>query len=77
MSILQKVEVNGRYTHPVYKYLKRNTPQLYDKDLCRGRLIREDFCKFLIDKDGLPIKYYSKNVTINEIQNDINKLKNV
>jgi glutathione peroxidase len=29
-TIFQKVEVNGPYLHPVYRFLKRNTSQLYD-----------------------------------------------
>lgn len=56
-KVYQKVELNGEYTHPLYKYLKRNTPELYNSQLANGNNIREDFCKFLISEDGKVLRY--------------------
>ncbi|CAD8120297.1 unnamed protein product [Paramecium sonneborni] len=60
-KVFQKVELNGQYTHPLYKFLKRQTPQLYDEKLANGRQIKQDFCKFLISEEGQPIKYLLQN----------------
>jgi glutathione peroxidase-family protein len=46
------MEMNGLHTHPIFKFLKRNTPELYDESLANGRPLKEDFCKFLISPEG-------------------------
>lgn len=57
---MAKVEVNGKYQHPVYKFLKRHSAALYDENLCQGKNIPEDFCMFLVGKDGVPQKFYRR-----------------
>lgn len=74
--LFSKIEVNGHYIHPVFKFLKRNTPSLYDSALCEGKAIRDDFCKFLIAPNGIPVKFYSRNVPIEQIMADIGSLWN-
>lgn len=39
-TVFQKIEVNGKYTHPIFKFLKRNTPELYDTELANANLIK-------------------------------------
>ncbi len=45
-----KILVNGRDTHPLYGYLKRNTGR---------RIIPWNFTKFLVDREGKVVKRFS------------------
>ncbi|XP_025410943.1 probable phospholipid hydroperoxide glutathione peroxidase isoform X2 [Sipha flava] len=47
--VFYKIFVNGKYTHPLWKYLK-STFDLYDND------INEDYTMFLVDKSGKPVE---------------------
>lgn len=48
-----KVEVNGAQAHPVYRYLSAALPGLL------GRKIRWNFTKFLIGRDGKPLRRFA------------------
>ncbi len=48
-----KVEVNGKNAHPLFRFLKGRL-----KGVLGGR-IKWNFTKFLIDRDGEPIKRYA------------------
>jgi glutathione peroxidase len=56
--VFAKIAVNGEQTAPVYDYLKQQ---------CKGILgterIKWNFTKFLIDKNGIPIKRYAPFVS--------------
>ena len=56
--VFAKIAVNGEQTAPVYDYLKHQ---------CKGILetgcIKWNFTKFLIDKNGIPIKRYAPFVS--------------
>lgn len=56
--------MNGKYTHPVFKFIKRNVPELYDEYISNGKQISQDYCKFLISEKGQVIKYLKPNDTI-------------
>jgi glutathione peroxidase len=51
--LLEKIEVNGPHTHPVFKFLKSRLGGLF------GSRIKWNFTKFLIDADGRPVRRYS------------------
>lgn len=51
--MFQKIDVNGKEADPIYKYLKKEL-----KGTLGGR-IKWNFTKFLIDKNGQPIKRFS------------------
>ncbi len=51
--IFDKVNVNGSSTHPIFKYLKSNLGGFL------GSSIKWNFTKFVIDKNGKPIKRFS------------------
>jgi len=51
--LFEKIEVNGGHTHPVYQWLKKKLGSFW------GSRIKWNFTKFLIDKDGQPIKRFS------------------
>lgn len=50
--IFDKVDVNGTNTHPIFKYLKSNLGGFL------GSFIKWNFTKFVIDKNGKPIKRF-------------------
>ncbi|MFZ5566351.1 MAG: glutathione peroxidase [Pseudomonadota bacterium] len=48
-----KVEVNGPQTHPVFQWLKSKLPGWF------GSKVRWNFTKFLVGRDGQPIKRFA------------------
>ena len=62
-----KVDVNGDDAHPLFKYLKKERPGLLGSGI-----IKWNFTKFLIGRDGEPIKRYAPTVKPEDIQDDIN-----
>lgn len=51
--VMSKIEVNGRKTHPLFKYLKRKLPGVF------GSRIWWNFTKFLVSAEGKPIRRFS------------------
>jgi glutathione peroxidase len=49
-----KIKVNGADAHPLYEYLKQSLPGILGTEA-----IKWNFTKFLIDKNGEPIKRYA------------------
>lgn len=66
--LFEKIEVNGKNTHPLYKYLKATLPR-EDKNE-----VKWNFEKFLIDKTGKPVKRYTPTTKPVELENDIESL---
>ncbi len=67
--ISEKISVNGKDTHPLFVYLKKELP-----GGILGSSIKWNFTKFLVSKDGMPFKRYSPTTTPTEIEGDIVKL---
>ena len=68
-QLSRKIDVNGRNTHPVFKYLKKELPGgLF------GKRIKWNFTKFLITSDGKPWKRYAPAVKPTTIEKDIIRL---
>ncbi|SMF30026.1 glutathione peroxidase [Alteromonadaceae bacterium Bs31] len=61
-SITEKVEVNGDNAHPLFIYLKQALPGLL------GNKIKWNFTKFLIGKDGVPIKRFAPQTKPKDIE---------
>lgn len=64
-QLTEKIEVNGKNTHPIYKYLK---------DELGGFLVKKvkwNFTKFLIDPSGKPFKRYAPTTAPGNIEQDI------
>jgi glutathione peroxidase len=55
--MFEKVEVNGSATHPVFGYLKNALPGVL------GGRIKWNFTKFLIGRDGTPLKRFAPFTT--------------
>lgn len=64
-TLSQKVNVNGKNAHPIFKFLKENSKSLL------GVAVKWNFTKFLISPDGKSIKRYSPNTTPENIRTDV------
>lgn len=64
-----KIDVNGADSHPLYRYLKSNAPGILGSEI-----IKWNFTKFLIDRNGNVIQRYSPSTTPESIEEDIKKL---
>ena len=67
-KLMEKVEVNGPGTSDIFQFLKYNSV-LYDGASGDVGPIKWNFGKFLIDKEGRVIKYYSP--TDGELEDDV------
>lgn len=67
-NMFEKIEVNGKNAHPLYKFLKN------EKGGVMGNEIKWNFTKFIIDREGNVIKRYAPVVKPNKIENDIKEL---
>jgi glutathione peroxidase len=67
--MFQKIDVNGLHTHPLFEYLKSAAPGLLGTEA-----IKWNFTKFLIDRNGLPVKRYASTTSPKNIREDIKKL---
>lgn len=63
--MFEKIDVNGENAHPMYTFLKNNVPDTKPTD------IKWNFNKFLIGKDGKPLKRYSSKVKPMDIESDV------
>ena len=63
-----KVDVNGDNAHPLFKYLKSELGGWF------GSSIKWNFTKFLIDKNGKPVKRFSPTTTPESIEKYVEKM---
>ncbi|WP_246392373.1 glutathione peroxidase [Microbacter margulisiae] len=63
--MFEKIEVNGKNAHPIYKYLKKELKGTL------GSRIKWNFTKFLIDRNGIPYKRYSPATSPERLVEDI------
>lgn len=66
-----KVDVNGEDAHPLFKFLKEVAPGVLGTEM-----IKWNFTKFLINKDGTVAGRYAPQTKPEEIADDIEKLLN-
>lgn len=66
--LLAKSEVNGPETNPVFRYLKRRLGGWF------GNRIKWNFTKFLIDRQGRPVKRYAPTTKPEAIEGEIKRL---
>lgn len=67
--VFQKTDVNGSNTHPLYEYLKTAAPGLLGTEA-----IKWNFTKFLVNRNGLPVKRFASASSPASISADIEKL---
>lgn len=63
--MFEKVEVNGAGAHPVFRYLKDELPGIL------GGRIKWNFTKFLVGRDGKPLKRFSPFTTPEKMEGTI------
>lgn len=63
-----KVDVNGKNTHPLFEYLKNSVFNLF------GKNIKWNFTKFLVDKNGNPVKRFAPMVKPEKLEKAIEKM---
>ena len=66
-TLSEKIKVNGKHTHPLYKILKSEGGGILSR-------IKWNFTKFLVGTDGHVFKRYAPTTSPSEIQKDIDKL---
>ena len=64
--LTEKIDVNGKNTHPVFAYLKKELP-----GGLLGKGIKWNFTKFLITSEGKPYKRYAPTTKPMKIEKDI------
>jgi glutathione peroxidase len=64
--LFARVRVNGPDAHPLYQYLKHERPGLLGTEA-----IKWNFTKFLVGRDGLPVKRFGPNETPEEIEPEV------
>lgn len=66
--LFKKVDVNGPAADPLYKWLKAETPGSDNRD------VEWNFAKFLVDREGKPVKRFGDKFDPAAIAPDIEKL---
>ncbi|ROS21175.1 glutathione peroxidase [Raoultella terrigena] len=69
--MFEKVEVNGAAAHPLFRYLKAELPGVL------GGWIKWNFTKFLIGRDGKPLKRFAPFTTPEKMEATILAALNV
>jgi glutathione peroxidase len=66
--MMAKVKVNGADAHPLWQWLKHQAPGLLGTEL-----VKWNFTKFLVGRDGAVLKRYAPNDTPESLRQDIEK----
>ena len=66
--LFEKIEVNGNKAHPIFQFLKSKLGGLF------GSRIKWNFTKFLVDRDGHPIRRFSPVTKPDSIEKYIQSL---
>jgi len=66
--LFAKVDVNGKNTHPLFDYLKKET-----KGGILGKRIKWNFTKFIVDRSGKPVGRFGPTTTPNQLEKEIQK----
>ncbi len=66
--MFSKVDVNGKNAHPVYQYLRKELPGWF------GNKIKWNFTKFILNKDGKPVKRFPPTATPAKVEKYVKSL---
>ena len=64
--VMEKIEVNGEKTHPLFIFL-RNNSELYDPKANKAKVIPWNFAKFFVNPEGKVIKFFPPQAKIDEV----------
>lgn len=65
--VSEKIEVNGPGAHPLFNWLTAQLPGIF------GRKIKWNFTKFLIGRDGKPLRRYAPITKPEKLEGDIRR----
>ncbi|TAN81650.1 MAG: glutathione peroxidase, partial [Gallionella sp.] len=66
-QVCEKVDVKGPNAHPLFNWLTAQLPGIF------GRKVKWNFTKFLIGRDGTPLKRFAPLTKPERIDGDIRK----
>ncbi len=66
--MFEKIDVNGKNTHPIYQYLKSHA-----SGFLGTKNIKWNFTKFLVNRQGEVVGRYAPNITPFKIEEDIHQ----
>jgi len=66
--LFAKVDVNGKNTHPLFDFLKKET-----KGGILGKRIKWNFTKFIVDRSGKPVGRFGPTTTPSQLEKEIQK----
>lgn len=66
--MFSKVDVNGKSAHPIFKYLTGELGSIF------GRKIKWNFTKFLVDRNGRPVKRFAPTTKPENMEDSIRKV---
>lgn len=64
-DFFSKIEVNGDNAHPLWKWLKQRQSGFI------GNFIKWNFTKFLINREGVPVKRFGPSTSPSKMESDI------
>ncbi len=64
--MFEKIDVNGRNAHPLFRHLKREAPGVLGSEP-----IKWNFTKFLVDRDGRVVERYSSTTKPERLEADV------
>lgn len=68
--MFSKIDVNGAQAHPIFKYLKKELPGMITNN------IKWNFTKFVIDRNGQPVKRFAPTTKPEKMEEIIVSLLN-
>ncbi|KAM3131090.1 hypothetical protein pb186bvf_016788 [Paramecium bursaria] len=72
--LFQKIDVNGTGTHEIYRYLRLNSSLKNGTN--EAKQVPWNFGKFLLDSNGVVIKFFNPDIRPTEMEKDIKNLLN-
>lgn len=70
-DVYDKLLVNGPQAHPLYKYLKQRQPISAPSTSPGNGEIEWNYVKFLVDRNGQPVKRYKSSYDPLEFEDDV------
>ena len=74
LKFLQKVDINGNEMNDLYRFLKRNSTQMFVPRLGMASHIYDYHIKFLCNRFGQVRKFYGPKTELAVIESDIREL---
>lgn len=69
--MFSKVDVNGPQTSQLFSFLKQSFPQWLDAAGTGYKDLNWNFNKFLIGRNGMPVKHYTSELDYSQLEQDV------